>query len=55
MGAASGGSSTPKFMSTHPSTDARVKNLTQQAIVAKKEAKKFGVTSFQPNQAIPGI
>lgn len=55
MGVASGGSSTPQFMSTHPSTDARVKNLTEQASIAKKEAKKFGVTSFQTNTPIPGI
>jgi predicted Zn-dependent protease len=55
MGAASGGSSTPQFMSTHPSTDARVKNLTQQAIVAKKEAKKFGVTTFEANLPIQGL
>lgn len=55
MGAASGGSSTPQFMSTHPSTDSRVKNLEKQAEVARKEAEKFGVTTFQANQAIPGI
>ncbi len=55
MGAASGGSSTPQFMSTHPSTDARVRNLTEQASIAKKESKKFGITSFEANQPIPGL
>ena len=33
------GSSTPKFLSTHPSNDTRIKNLTKWAPEAKAEAK----------------
>ena len=48
MGANSEGKAPPEFLSTHPSNQTRVKNLQQQAALAKEEAKKFGVTSFQP-------
>lgn len=44
---AAGGSSTPEFLSTHPSNDTRIANLTAWAPEAKAEAKKFGVTSFK--------
>jgi Zn-dependent protease with chaperone function len=39
-------SSTPEFLSTHPSNDTRIRNLTKWAPETKAEAKKFGVTSF---------
>ncbi len=38
---------TPEFFSTHPSNDTRIANLTKWAPEAKKEAAKFGVTSFR--------
>ncbi|GLB50247.1 M48 family metallopeptidase [Neptunitalea lumnitzerae] len=44
---AAGGGSTPEFLSTHPSHDTRIANLTAWAPEAKAEAKKFGVTSFK--------
>ncbi|HET8735862.1 MAG TPA: M48 family metallopeptidase [Pricia sp.] len=47
MKAASGGQAPPEFLSTHPSNDTRINNLTEWAPLAKKEAKKFGVTSFE--------
>ncbi|SIS98514.1 Peptidase family M48 [Zobellia uliginosa] len=47
MKANSGGEAPPEFMSTHPSNDTRIKNLTEWAPAARAEAKKFGVTSFQ--------
>ena len=47
MKANSGGEAPPEFMSTHPSNDTRIKNLTEWAPAAKEEAKKFGVTSFK--------
>lgn len=47
MKAHSGGGGQPEFMSTHPSNDTRIENLTQWAPMAKQEAAKFGVTSFQ--------
>jgi predicted Zn-dependent protease len=37
----------PEFLSTHPSNDTRIANLTQWAPLAKEEAKKFGVTTFK--------
>lgn len=49
MGQASGGAAPPEFLSTHPSTDNRVENLQRMSSIAKAEAKKFGVTSFQQN------
>jgi predicted Zn-dependent protease len=39
-------SSTPEFLSTHPSNETRIKNLTKWAPEAKSEAKKFGVHKF---------
>lgn len=47
MKANSGGQAPPEFLSTHPSNDTRIKNLTEWAPAAKAEAKKYGVTSFQ--------
>ncbi|GGD08250.1 M48 family metallopeptidase [Hyunsoonleella pacifica] len=47
MKAKSGGQAPPEFMSTHPSNDTRIKNLTEWAPLAEKEARKFGVTSFK--------
>ena len=44
---AQGGAAPPEFLSTHPSNDTRIANLTQWAPMAKEEARKFGVTSFQ--------
>ena len=44
---ANGGSSTPEFLSTHPSNDTRIANLTKWAPAAKSVAKKFGVTTFK--------
>lgn len=43
----SGGQAPPEFMSTHPSNDTRIKNLTAWAPQAKAEARKYGVTSFK--------
>ncbi|MUU77406.1 M48 family metallopeptidase [Winogradskyella endarachnes] len=48
MKANSGSSSTPEFLSTHPSNDSRIATLQELAPKAKEEAKKFGVTSFRP-------
>jgi len=47
MKANSGGQGSPEFLSTHPSHDTRIANLTKWAPGAKEEAKKFGVTSFR--------
>lgn len=47
MKANSGGEAPPEFMSTHPSNDTRINNLTAWSPAAKEEAKKFGVTSFE--------
>ncbi len=47
MKAKSGGQAPPEFLSTHPSNDTRIQNLTDWAPLAKQEAKKFGVTTFQ--------
>ncbi len=46
MKAKSGGGAPPEFMSTHPSNDTRIANLTAWAPAAKKEAAKFGVIKF---------
>jgi predicted Zn-dependent protease len=46
MKAQSGGQTPPEFMSTHPSNDTRINNLTAWAPLAKEEAAKFGVTKF---------
>lgn len=48
MKANSGGQAPPEFLSTHPSPDTRIKNLQALAPTAKKEAAKYGVTSFRP-------
>lgn len=42
-----GGQAPPEFLSTHPSNDTRIANLTNWAPLAKAEAKKFGVTTFE--------
>ena len=47
MKANSGGQAPPEFLSTHPSNDTRIANLTELAPKAKEEAKKFGITSFR--------
>jgi predicted Zn-dependent protease len=47
MQANSGGAAPPEILSTHPSNETRIQNLTQLAPVAKQEAAKYGVTSFQ--------
>jgi predicted Zn-dependent protease len=44
MAAQSGGSSTPEFMSTHPSNQTRIDNIKSLIPQAKKEAEAFGVT-----------
>lgn len=48
MQANSGGEAPPQFLSTHPSNESRINNLTTLAGKAKLEAQKFGVTSFRP-------
>jgi len=48
MKANSGGQAPPEFLSTHPSNDTRISNLTKWSPMAKAEAAKFGVTSFRP-------
>ncbi|MFS4456871.1 M48 family metallopeptidase [Maribacter sp. 2304DJ31-5] len=47
MKANSGGQAPPEFLSTHPSNDTRINNLTVWAPLAKEEAAKFGVTSYK--------
>jgi len=47
MKANSGGQAPPEFLSTHPSNDTRINNLTAWAPAAKAEAAKFGVTKFE--------
>jgi predicted Zn-dependent protease len=47
MQAKAGGQAPPEFLSTHPSNETRINNLTQWAPLAKEEARKFGVTSFK--------
>lgn len=47
MKANSGGQAPPEFMSTHPSNDTRIANLSSWAPLAREEAAKFGVTTFE--------
>ncbi|WNH12058.1 M48 family metallopeptidase [Thalassobellus suaedae] len=47
MKANSGGQAPPEILSTHPSNDSRIANLTALAPKAKEEAAKFGVTTFR--------
>lgn len=47
MKANSGGQAPPEFLSTHPSSDTRINNITNWAPQAKAEARKFGVTTFK--------
>ncbi|WP_338378627.1 M48 family metallopeptidase [uncultured Flavobacterium sp.] len=44
MSANSGGGAPPEILSTHPSNQSRIDNLTALVPEAKKEAAKFGVT-----------
>ena len=46
MQARAAGNAPPEFLSTHPSNETRIANLTKWAPLAKAEARKFGVTSF---------
>lgn len=47
MSSQSGGEAPPELLSTHPSNESRIANLTALAPKAKEEAAKFGVTSFK--------
>jgi predicted Zn-dependent protease len=47
MNANSNGQAPPEILSTHPSNDTRIAELTRLAPSAKAEARKFGVTSFR--------
>lgn len=47
MAAQSDGQSPPEFLSTHPSSNTRINNITKWAPEAKEEARKYGVTSFK--------
>lgn len=47
MQAQSNGQAPPEFLSTHPSNETRINNLTKWAPEAKAEARKYGVTSFK--------
>ncbi|MEN3325148.1 M48 family metallopeptidase [Mariniflexile soesokkakense] len=47
MSTQSSGQAPPELLSTHPSNDSRIANLTSLAPKAKEEAAKFGVTSFR--------
>jgi predicted Zn-dependent protease len=47
MKANSDGSAPAEFMSTHPSNDTRINNITAWADDARAEARKFGVSTFK--------
>ncbi len=47
MKASNFGNQPPEFLSTHPSNETRINNLTKWAPEAKAEAKVFGVESFR--------
>jgi predicted Zn-dependent protease len=47
MASQSSGEAPPEFLSTHPSNQTRINNLTEWAPEAKAEAQKYGVTSFK--------
>lgn len=47
MAAQSDGQAPPEFLSTHPSSNTRINNITKWAPEAKAEASKYGVTSFK--------
>jgi predicted Zn-dependent protease len=47
MKARAGSNSPPEFLSTHPSNDTRIANLSKWAPLARQEAAKFGVTTFE--------
>lgn len=47
MKAQSDGQAPPEFLSTHPSSDTRIRNIEKWAPEAKAEAAKYGVTSFK--------
>lgn len=47
MKANSDGAAPPEFLSTHPSTDRRIRNIEDWAPEAMAEARKYGVTSFE--------
>ena len=47
MAALKGGKSTSSLLSTHPSDDSRIKNLTALVPKARAEAAKFSITNFQ--------
>jgi len=48
MKANSGGAAPPEILSTHPSNDTRIQEITSLVPMAVSEAKKFGITTFRP-------
>ena len=47
MQAQENGQAPPEFLSTHPSSETRIRNIEKWAPEAKAEARKFGITNFQ--------